>query len=276
MKIGIDLGGTNMRIALVGAQGILQKEVIPCPSHEESSVVLDALVALIARNMLPEVKGIGIGVPSGVDMAHGIVYNVVNIPAWKEVHLKNVLEQKFGLPVAINNDSNCFALGEKRFGKGQNCHDLVGITIGTGIGSGLILHDELYSGRNAGAGEIGAFPYLEHDFEHYCSSNYFKTYYGISGKEMAIRASRKDAMALKAWQCFGLHIGELMKTVLYAYDPEMIVIGGGIACAFPFYEETMWHSLQTFLYPHTLDHLKIEVSNNQDIALLGASSLVNV
>lgn len=122
--------------------------------------------------MCPEVAGIGVGVPSVVDSEEGIVYNVANIPSWAEVPLKRLLQERFSVPVYINNDSNCFALGVKLFGEGRKYRNLVGMTIGTGVGTGIIINGELYSGQNTGAGEIGSLPYLSHDFEHYCSSGF--------------------------------------------------------------------------------------------------------
>ena len=85
----------------------------------------------------------------------GIVIDVLNIPSWKEVPLKKILEDRFQKPVWLNNDSNCFALGEYHFGKGQGYSNMLGVTIGTGLGTGIILNGKLCSGANGGAGEFG-------------------------------------------------------------------------------------------------------------------------
>lgn len=274
MKIGIDLGGTNMRVGQVEGNVLVRKETIPCPAKASRNDVILQLEELIDRVMCKEVTGIGIGVPSVVDVERGIVYNVANIPSWEEVPLKQLLEERFSVPVYINNDSNCFTLGEKRYGEGVQYRNMVGITIGTGIGAGIIINDKLYGGWNTGAGEIGSLPYLEYNFEHYCSSGFFSQYYGITGKEAATRAMRNDEDALEIWKIFGCHMGELMKAVLFAYDPEAIILGGGISSAFNFYEKTMWKTMYTFPYPETVKRIKMAVSNNGDIALLGASALV--
>ena len=156
MKIGIDLGGTNMRVGLTDGASLVGSVIEPCPAKGTEEEVLNQLKQQIAQLMRPEVTGIGVGVPSVVDSQQGIVYNVANIPAWKEVHLKTILEQAFGVPVAVNNDANCFALGVWRFGEGQGVSDMVGLTMGTGIGSGIIIGGKLYNGVNTGAGEIGS------------------------------------------------------------------------------------------------------------------------
>ena len=274
MRIGVDLGGTNMRVGLVKDGLVIKKEIVPCPSQSDEKEVLLNLENLIERTMCPEVEGIGIGVPSVVDVSEGIVYNVANIPSWKEVPLKKLLEERFSVPVFINNDSNCFTLGIKQFGEGQQFRNLIGMTIGTGVGTGVIINNELYGGQNTGAGEVGSLPYLAHDFEHYCSSGFFVRYYDTTGKEVAEKAAAGDAQALKIWKVFGSHLGELMKAILFTYDPEAVIIGGGIASAFAYYESSMWETIQTFPYAETVKRVKVLVSRKEDAALLGASALV--
>ena len=274
MKLAIDLGGTNIRIAQVVDGEIVAKKVIPCPSKESYDEVMLHIESLIVRMMTPEVEGIGIGVPSVVDAVRGIVYNATNISSWKEVHLKEILQHLFFVPVFVNNDANCFALGEKLFGEGVPYRDVVGLALGTGVGSGIIIDGKLYNGRNTGAGEIGSLPYLDSDFEHYCSSGFFVDHYQLTGKEAAARAAQGDPAALEIWQAFGFHLGNLMKAVLFTYDPQAIVIGGGIASAFPYYESAMRASMSDFPYAETLKGLQVFVSKKPDISMLGASALI--
>ncbi|MDE6527314.1 MAG: ROK family protein [Muribaculaceae bacterium] len=273
MKLGIDLGGTNMRVGLVDGDTIIRKEIVPCPSRESETVVLEALADLIGRNMSDKVSGIGIGVPTLVDAQRGIVYNATNIPSWREVHLKDFLTLRFGVEVAVNNDANCFALGEARFGLGRNCNGLVGVTLGTGVGGGLVIDGRLYGGRNTGAAEIGELPFKGHNFEYYCSSVFFEREYGISGKDAAVAARDGKPEAIAIWRDFGANVGELMKAVMFAYDPDVIVIGGGIASAFSLYEETMKETLASFPYPESLRNIIIAPSRLDDVSILAASAL---
>lgn len=273
MKLAIDLGGTNIRIAQVEDGRCLNKVSVPCLSQADSSTVLGQLYQLIESVMNERVEGIGIGVPSIVDPDEGIVYNVANISSWKEVHLKTILEDKFKVRVAINNDSNCFTLGEKMFGAGQPYANMVGVTIGTGIGTGIIISHHLYGGEYVGAGEIGALPYQDSDYEHYCSSFFFKRY-DTTGVIAAEKAKSGDYNALELWRQFGTNIGELIKVILFAYSPQAIVLGGGIVSAFPLFEEAMKEVMKEFPYSVILDKVKVLPSLLKDAGLLGASALL--
>lgn len=273
MILGIDLGGTNIRIGQIENGRLVAKKSAASPAQLPLGESLEYLKEQIREMMTPEVTAIGIGVPSVVDVARGIVYNVANIPAWEEVHLKDILTDEFKVPVFVNNDSNCFALGEKTFGQGQEFKDLVGITLGTGVGAGIVIGGMLYNGRNTGAGEIGCLPYREATLEDYCSSGFFVREFGITGKEAAEKAERGDAEALKIWDQLGRHVGVLMQAVLFAYDPEAIVLGGGIAEAYPLFEQAMRESMAAFPYPETVKNIHILISENPDISILGAAAL---
>ena len=273
MKLSIDLGGTNIRIAQVEDGKCLNKVSVACLAQQDASTVLSQLSRLIGEMMNETVDGIGIGVPSIVDSEKGIVYNVANISSWKEIHLKEVLENEFKVAVAINNDSNCFALGESLYGEGQPYADMVGVTIGTGIGAGVVIGHRLYCGQYVGAGEIGSFPYLDSDFEHYCSSFFFKRH-DTTGVSAAEKAKQGDRAALDIWKEFGMHLGNLMKVILFAYAPQAIVLGGGIVSAFPLFKDAMEDAMQSFPYKIISDNVKVIASSRKDSSLLGASALL--
>ena len=271
MKIGVDLGGTNVRAALVDGTDIIRIEKAPCPAKGTKEEVIEAIAALIEALICDEVTSIGMGVPSVVDTAKGIVYNVANIPSWQEVPLKEIFEKRFGIPVHINNDANCFSLGESRFGKGQGFSDMVGVTLGTGVGAGVIIDGKLYEGRNAGAGEVGCLCYLDKDYESYCSTPFFVAH-DTTGAELSARAEAGDEEAIALWNEFGCHLGELAKAILFAYDPEAIVFGGGIAAGYPHFEAAMRERIQTFPFETGKD-VKIFFSEDGDMGLYGASAL---
>lgn len=274
LRIGIDMGGTNLRAALVDETGLVRKVVVPCPADaEDPQVVLDAIADLVAGIITPEVVSIGVGVPSVVDVENGIVYNAANVPCWKEVHLKDFLVNRFpGLDVCVNNDANCFALGEAAFGAAKGHSDAVGLILGTGTGAGIIIGGRIYNGANVGAGEIGYLPYLDSYYENYTSGAFFNRH-GVDSKTAAEMARKGDVAMLSLWKEYAGHVGSLIKSIILAYDPQAIVIGGGMSGAANLYEAAVRESLQDFYYPKSVQNLKISVFENPDAALLGAASL---
>jgi len=272
--IGIDFGGTNVRAGKVENNELTQHISRAISSQETEAVVLQEIFITIDQVFDHNVQGIGIGVPSVVDVADGIVYDVANIPSWKKVHLKQLMEQRYGVPVHVNNDANCFALGECYFGKAKDFQNVVGLIIGTGIGAGVIIAKKLYNGSNCGAGEFGHIPYQCHDFEYYCSGQRFERDYGISGAELFEKAQKDDREALRIFDLFGLDLGNAIQAVLYALDPQIIVLGGSVSNAYPYFQTAMFETLKKFKYQHALKRLIIERSQNPQIAILGAAALV--
>lgn len=271
--LGIDLGGTNVRVGLVEDNKIIRIEEMPVKITENEKDVLNGIYELIDRFKDEYIRGIGIGVPSVVDPVRGIVYDVQNIPSWKEVHIKELLEAKYKHPVHVNNDANCFAAGEKYFGKANGYTDSAGLILGTGLGAGLIINNKLYSGRNCGAGEFGMLAYKDKNYEAYCSGQFFEWKYNTKGSEIYKRAEGGDAEALEIFSELGRHIGEVIKVIVYIVDPEIIVLGGSVSKSFRFFEKEMRKSLETFGYPKSIEKLKIEVSEIEQVAILGAAAL---
>ena len=275
MIIGVDLGGTNIRAGLEHEGSIIRQESRLLVDKDSLSSTLQQLIELIKPLFNEEITGIGVGVPSVVDVEKGIVYDVVNIPSWKKVALKDILEKEFGVPVFVNNDVNCFTLGEFHFGIGQSFSSLVGITLGTGLGSGIIVNGELHAGHNCGAGEIGMLPYLDSNFEHYTSGRFFELLHGISARKAYEAALAGDRTALSQWAEFGTHLGQVVKAILYTYDPQAIVLGGSITKAYPFFKYAMLEAIQDFAYPESIRNLNVLQTQNDNIALLGAAALAH-
>ncbi len=271
--IGVDVGGTNARAGLVCNQQLEEVSSIAINPDGSAEEVLDQLCGLIDRTMPKDVDGVGIGVPSVVDIATGIVYDVQNIPSWQEVPLKSILEARYSIPVLVNNDANCFALGEKHFGKGVGYQSVIGLIVGTGFAGGIVVDGKLYPGSNCGAGEFGMIPYLESIYEHYCAGQFFTRQVGQTGAELFQRAVEGEREAVKIFAEFGHHLGNGIKAILYAYDPEIVVLGGSVRKAFRYFEEAMWESIHSFAYSNSIKSLKIEVSELEHVAILGAAAL---
>ncbi len=271
--VGVFLGGKILKCGRV-KDGVLEKNVtIKINNKDSEENVIKEVISAIGEVMDETVKGIGIGVPSLVDVKKGIVYKAVNIPSWREVHLREILEDRFKIRVYVNNDANCYAIGEKYFGRAQSFSNIVGLIIGAGMGAGVIFNGHLYSGANCGAGEYGSIPYREHDFEYYCSEAYFEEKYGLRFDDLYERAENKDKIALAIFEQYGFDLGNAIKVILYSVDPEYIVLGGDLSKAFPFFQKGMMEKVQQFPYKHALKKLKIEPTDNPNIAVLGAAAL---
>ncbi|HZX59138.1 MAG TPA: ROK family protein [Mucilaginibacter sp.] len=271
--IGIDLGATNIRGAVVDGEDISEiiSRRIQTKGTEEQ--VLEDVYSLVDALIDGEVKAIGIGVPSVVDVKLGIVYDVIHIPSWKEVHLKELLENRYHIPVFVNNDANCFALGEHYFGKGKGVADMIGLTIGTGLGAGVIINNHLYAGKNCGAGEFGMVDYLENNYEFYASGSFFQNVYGLKGENVFKNAKDGDEQALKLYEELGRHLGNAIKMIMYTYDTELIILGGSVQLAFEYFEKAMWERIKTFGFPKSIEHLQIKTSALQNSGILGAAAL---
>ena len=271
--IGVFLSGVNLSVGKVKDNKVVDIIKKTINNNESEEFILKELINTISEIYDDNVVGIGVGVPSLVDVKKGIVYKVQNIPAWREVHLKDILENKFNTNVYINNDANCFAVGEKYFGKANKYSNIVGIIIGTGMGAGIIFNGHLYSGQHCGAGEFGSIPYKDHDYEYYLSEGYFEEKYGIKAETLLSRAKNNDKIALAVFEQYGIDLGNVIKTILYSVDPEIIIIGGRLSKAYKYFKKSMWRKVKTYRYKHSLKNLKIEVTSNNNIAVLGAAAL---
>ena len=118
------------------------------------------------------------------------------------------------MPVYVDNDANCFALGERIFGEGKTVDNFVGLTLGTGLGGGIIQNGKLLADANCGSGEFGMIPYQGQILEYFCSGSYFMNVWGVDGKEMYTRAMRKDEQALEAYRQLGVHVAAAIKIVV--------------------------------------------------------------
>ncbi|MGA7723255.1 MAG: ROK family protein [Ignavibacteriaceae bacterium] len=271
--LGIDIGGTNIRTGLVEDNKLVKVESIEVPKSGTKDEIINNIVTMIQKFSTKKINGIGIGVPSVVDIEKGIVYDVQNIPSWKEVHLKKILEKEFKVPVYINNDANCFAAGEKYFGSVKKYKNIIGLIIGTGLGAGIIVNNQLYSGNNCGAGEFGMIPFKNNNYEYYCCGQYFNNEFGKSGEEILASAEKGNRLALKIFDEYGSNLGEAIKMIMYALDPEVIILGGSVSKSYKFFEKVMWKSIKRFAYAKSAAKIKIEVSKVKHIAILGAAAI---
>ena len=273
MVLAIDLGGTNLCLGLVD-NGVVVN-MVSVPSFRTSATMeqtLEYLAEQISIMMTPAVEKIGIGVPSVVDIEKGIVYDAANIPSWKEVHLKKFLEERFGVPVSVNNDANCYAMGAYgTYRDDMKPEVLVTVTLGTGLGIGIVDHGRLFCGVNCGTGELGYLDYKDGCLEEYCSRHFFDNH-GVLPHEASAAALAGDKEAISLFNEFGRNLGHALMILMYAYDPSHIVFGGGIANALPLFRNAMEEYLrEKFPFKKNVDKLIIDVRTSGEIPILGAS-----
>ena len=271
--LGIDLGGTKISAGIVKEDQLEKISSTKINAGGSEEEVLQHLFDITDELMNDSVTSIGIGVPGLIDLERGVVYDVMNIPSWKEVALQKHMQDRYHLPVYINNDANCFALGEFYFGKGKGYNSVIGLTVGTGLGAGLILNKKLFVGKNFGAGEFGMIDYLDHVYEYYASGQYFQNVYDIDGEVVFKNAQQGNAEAQKMYEEMGMHLGNAIKTIIYALNVELIILGGSVRHAYPFFSKTMWQQIKTCGFKKSAEELKIEISELKNSGILGAAAL---
>ncbi len=273
--LGIDLGGTSVKGGRVGSSGLLQKELIVLNQTGTSEEVFEEICQLIGKLWSNDVEGIGIAVPALIDMATGSMYGLSNLTQLDGFPVKTRLSDRFNVPVQLQNDANCFALGEKYFGGARGLQDVIGLITGTGVGAGLIINNQLYNGANYGAGEFGMVPFKDKRFEDYCGGNFFTENYFLTGEELSDLAGKGDVRAIGAFIQYGQNLGELIKLICYSLDPQIIILGGSVSKSFVFYKEALNNSLESFFFKNK-NRVPIVPSELMDAAIYGASSLFHM
>ena len=273
-SIGVDLGGTNVRSGLVRGDKLVRVDARAIRSRGTKHEVFADVCASIDAVMQKGVRGIGIGVPSLVEPETGTILDTTNIPSWKKVALRAWLEKKYRLPVRIDNDANCLALGERHFGAGRNCDNFVALVIGTGLGAGIVANGQLVSGAFCGAGEFGLVPYRDSIVEKYASGQFFQIH-GREGGEVAAAADRGDAAARALFADYAGHLAFAISLVLYALAPEQLILGGSVSKAWKHFRAPLHEALRGFAYQSILRALEIKISKIANLAILGAASLTS-
>jgi len=270
--IGIDLGGTSIKGGRVESGKIVCNEVFPVNPEGTRESIFKNICSLIEKLWTDQVKGIGFVVLVVIDFGTGTIYGLSNIPQFNGFAILEALQSQFPVEVKLQNDADCFALGEKHFGEAKGFLNIVGLITGTGTGAGLIVDGKLHNGENYGAGELGMIPYLEGCYEDYCSGQFFTSNYQVSGEELAVRAKSGDIEALSAFHDYGLHLGSLINLICYVLDPQIIVIGGSVSKSFQCYQSGLSEALKKFYFDHQVKVI-VKPSKSQNIAIYGAVGL---
>ena len=266
-RIGIDVGGTNVKIALVDDKGkIIYSNSVPTYANMGYEYTVNNIKQAI-RDLMKETKtdsktiqGIGFDFPGQVDYKKGIVKLAPNIPGWVNVPIAKMIEDEFQIPTKIDNDVRCAALGELNFGAGKGCENFVCITVGTGVGSGLVVNGKLVRGAANAAGEIGHIKLQMNDgpicgcgdtgcleafasgpsivamAQDYLKSGKSTKFRELAGAEgeitpylVAKAAEAGDPVARRIFEIIGTYLGMGLTSVINLLNPEKVIIGGGVA-----------------------------------------------
>lgn len=272
--IGIDIGATKTQIGVLQGSKVIKELTFPTSANAAKEQIMTELIQGIERISHSDFSGIGIGVPGLINEEKGIVYDLSNIPSWKEVFLKESLEDHFNKPVEITNDANTFALGEKAYGEGRAYKNMVGITLGSGFGTGIIINHKLYSGTLSGAGELSEIPYLDKTIEEYCSGKFFCSNYGLEGSKLYEKAKKGEPEALEIFNEYGNHLGNAVKLIISVLSPEAIFLGGSISKSFSFFEQSLRQRIASFPLKRITEQLVVAPSKIPNVSLLGSAALV--
>jgi glucokinase len=314
VAVSIDMGGTNLRVAIVDEKGeILFRILQPTKPERGRSKVFASLTEGIKEVMVKakakglEPLGVGIGFP-GVFADDGVILGAPQLPDWVGFAFLDALREAIEIPVFVENDANCAALGEYWIFRGDLPDTFVFMTLGSGIGGGVILQGKLWRGYLGSAGEIGHIPVEPNGpfcggghqgcIEVFSSAVGLKNLIGrvldegitspflsafkdrsptVTPKDAYEAAKQDDFGARRLFERFGEYLGIALASVVNVLNPPAIVIGGNIANAWEFFAPSILPSLKRHTFPYVAERLKIRKAGlGEDAGILGAASLIFV
>ena len=304
LVFAVDLGGTYLRIALIDSSGkVHEQSKQPTPKSNSPGCLVDALVNAAGKwrnSDGPPIVAASIMVPGTVDNQNARVVQAPNLPALTNFSLKAVLEERLGWPVLVENDANAAAVGEMWLGAARGCRDVISVTLGTGVGGGVILDGELWRGAHGSAGEIGhttvdPFSGLKCKcgnvgcLELFASATAIvrMTREGLSqfpgsvlhhqeltAERVYEAGSAGDELALSVFKKFGTYLGIGLANLINIVDPEIIVIAGGAVNGWSLFASYMEQEVEERAVRATAEQVKIAAAECGDNAgLLGAARL---
>ena len=307
---GVDLGGTLTKIAISDGDGkVIAERQMPTSSHNGPGIVLDRIATEVSR-MAGEAgvkpSALGIGVPGIADIAAGVVRYLPNFPGhWENIAVREALESQVGCPVYIINDVKAATLGEMAFGLGKGVRTMILLALGTGIGGGIVVNGRLNLGRFGSAGEVGHIvvdgdgapcgcgsrgcletfvsgPALAAEGVRLVRSGQAPKLFDLVGgdigkvdaKTMAQAANAGEESVRKAIRRAAVYLGIAVSNLIVAIDPELVVIGGGLARLGDLLMEPLRETVRETVHIYPTGDLRIEVSGvGEGAGVMGALAL---
>ncbi len=291
--VGIDIGGTEIKYGLIGESGeILEKGSMDTQANLGSTILLEKIYSIVDSYAQRGIGGIAVSSTGQVDGIHGkVIGGIPLIPGWIGTDLVEILEKKYRLPAVLENDVNCAALGEFWKGAGKGEKDFLCLTIGTGIGGGIVIDGDIYRGAGYAAGEFGHFQIEKNGRVCSCGKRGCYEAYASTGSLIRL-VKEKISLELNGREIFGMiHRGERefvemfdlwcdyitdgLGTLSYIFNPSLIIIGGGVSAQGEFLTGRLKESLDRKIptnYSRGLNLRAAELGN--DAGILGATYLL--
>lgn len=311
--VGVDMGGTRIKMAVVSLEGRISYRVSfnvqkHWPFKDFLKTFVETLGQFLKVHAIPKqsLLGIGMGLPGLIDFERGIVHHLVNVRGWREAPIASLLRKRLGVPVFVDNDVNLMTLGEATYGAAKGFSNVVCLTLGTGVGGGILLKGTLYRGSSLSAGEIGHVPVSRGGPRCPCGGRgCLEMFVGnraivrrakekiragkrslvskwLDGRlnrltpEILSQAARKgDRLSLSIWKEVGEWVGIALAGIVNVYNPDRIVVGGGVAEAGEVLFRPILATLQERAMRFPMKHLKVvKAKLGNDAGMIGASVLV--
>lgn len=304
--IGVDFGGTSVKIGLVDDKGnILKDKRIITAEIKERDEWLDAVCAAI--NELKgdvAITGIGVGVPGFVDHERGYIYDLANVPGWSGVPLADLIKDRMNVPVFVDNDVNAMAIGECTFGAGRTYPHTVFVTLGTGVGGAIMINNQLYRGAHSMAGEIGHISIDKDGIESPQGKGGLEQYVGnrriveralaelekgrssvldeivggdrskITPKEIKEGAVKGDELCLEVLHFVTACIATAFASISYMIQPQAFIVGGGVAQEADQLFEMMRAELKSRLSPYFHERVEIKPAElSSSAGIIGCATM---
>ncbi len=288
VAIALDLGGTDLKSGVLSESGkILHQNTTPSESQRGKKKVLEKILSAISQEEIWAkekgclVKGVGLGIPGIISYPQGVVHRSPHFPDWKDLPLKSFLKKHLGLPFVLDNDANMATLGEAWKGAGKGCCNFILLTLGTGIGGGILLNQKIFRGDSGFAGECGHLVIDKEGLPCACGGRgCLEMYASASGIQDGLHtpeqlfdlASRGNKKALRIYQKFGEALGTGIASLVNILDIELILLGGGLSGAWQIFIPSTRKAIQRHTYPTTAK--KIQLKNaalGNDAGLMGAA-----
>jgi glucokinase len=261
LALGIDIGGSKIMTGIVDREGnIIGKTItIPTMANEPPPQILNRIydavevVLMSAKLQRDHLSGIGLGVPGPLDIKNGRILDPWQLPTLQNFAIVKEFEKRYQIPVIMDNDANCFSLGESYFGAGKASRVIIGFTLGTGLGCGIVINRKIYQGAHELAGEVWISPYGDGIIEDKISGKGLESIHRArTGQNSAPRnifesAGKNDCDALQSWVEFGKHLAYGIAWSVNLLDPDMVILGGSLSKGFNYFAPTMEEHLRKWI-----------------------------